>query len=142
MCITQQYIINSVNPTDWDIIAIQELWLDRLSNARVSEYWHILYPSSCLLIDSAVLRSILLINTNISTDAYTQLPILSNDIMATRFSGEFGHLSLFNIYNNCTHNVSTIMLRSEFVTSTKNVRDSGQSSTNTSNTQQHSQQLS
>jgi len=33
-------------------------------------------------------------------------------------------------------------VRSEFVTSTENARDSGQSSTNTSNTQQHSQQLS
>ena len=33
-------------------------------------------------------------------------------------------------------------LRGEFVTSAENVRDSGQSSTNTSNTQQHSQQLS
>jgi len=33
-------------------------------------------------------------------------------------------------------------LRSEFVTSTENARDSGQSSTNTSNIQQHSQQLS
>jgi len=33
------------------------------------------------------------------------------------------------------------MLRSEFVMSTENARDSGQSSTNTSNTQQHSQQL-
>ena len=34
------------------------------------------------------------------------------------------------------------LVRSEFVTSAENVRDSGQSSTNTSNTQQHSQQLS
>ena len=33
-------------------------------------------------------------------------------------------------------------LRSKFVTSTESARDSGQSSTNTSNTQQHSQQLS
>jgi len=35
-----------------------------------------------------------------------------------------------------------LLLRSKFVTSTENERDSGQSSTNTSNTQQHSQQLS
>jgi len=34
------------------------------------------------------------------------------------------------------------VVRSEFVTSAENARDSGQSSTNTSNTQQHSQQLS
>jgi len=34
------------------------------------------------------------------------------------------------------------LVRGEFVTSAENARDSGQSSTNTSNTQQHSQQLS
>ena len=33
-------------------------------------------------------------------------------------------------------------VRGKFVTSAENARDSGQSSTNTSNTQQHSQQLS
>jgi len=37
---------------------------------------------------------------------------------------------------------SGLQMRSEFVMSTENARDSGQSSTNTSNTQQHSQQLS
>ena len=47
-----------------------------------------------------------MINTNIATDAYTQLTIPNNDIMAIPFNGEFGHLSLFNIYNDCTHNNS------------------------------------
>ena len=41
-----------------------------------------------------------------------QLPILSNDITAACFSGELGHLSLFNIYNDCTHNESTTSLAS------------------------------
>jgi len=47
-----------------------------------------------------------MINTNIAKDTYIQLTIPNNDIMAIHFNGEFGHLSLFNIYNNCTHNDS------------------------------------
>ncbi|KNZ72297.1 hypothetical protein J132_04091 [Termitomyces sp. J132] len=49
--------------------------------------------------------SVLLINTNISTDAYSQLTIHSTDISAICFSGKFGFLSVFNMYNNCTHNM-------------------------------------
>jgi len=44
--------------------------------------------------------------------------------------------------NNSTMSFQGHLLRSEFVMSAENARDSGQSSTNTSNTQQHSQQLS
>ncbi|KNZ71523.1 hypothetical protein J132_09185, partial [Termitomyces sp. J132] len=49
-------------------------------------------------------HSVLLINTNISTDAYSQLTIQSTDILAVHFLGKFGYLSILNIYNNCTHN--------------------------------------
>jgi ribonuclease HI len=45
-----------------------------------------------------------LINTNISTDSYVQLDIPNADITAVRFNGDHGNISLFNIYNDCTHN--------------------------------------
>ena len=48
--------------------------------------------------------SILLINTNISTDSYSILPVMHSDIMAVHFKGEHRFLSLFNIYNEITNN--------------------------------------
>lgn len=64
----------------------------------------ILYPTNHFLDGASHTRSILMINTNITTDSYTQLDIPSSDITAICFKGLFGNLSLFNIYNNCTHN--------------------------------------
>ena len=102
----QQYIINTANSEEWNVIAIQEPWLDKLNNARGSTYWCIIYPSNHLLDDTPHTCSILMINTNIAIDMYTQMTISNNDITAIHFNGEFGHLSLFNIYNDCTHNDS------------------------------------
>ena len=50
------------------------------------------------------IRSIILINTNISTDAYCSLDIPHSDISTIRLSGDFGSCSIFNIYNDCTNN--------------------------------------
>ena len=48
--------------------------------------------------------SLLLINTNLTTDCYITLPILHSDITTVRFKGASGFLSLFNIYNEITNN--------------------------------------
>ena len=43
-------------------------------------------------------------NTNISSDCYTVLPILHSDITAIQFKGEYGNLTIINIYNEITNN--------------------------------------
>ena len=108
--LAQLHILNSANPEDWDIIAIQEPWLNSLSNARGSTFWRILYPSNHLSDDATRSRSIFLINTNISTDCYTQLDIPSADITAIWFTNNQGCLAVFNVYKDCTHNNSITKL--------------------------------
>ena len=61
------------------------------------------YPSNYHLPHDPI-RSIALINTNISTDAYCSLDIPHSDISAIRLSGDFSSCSIFNIYNDCTNN--------------------------------------
>lgn len=100
------YILNQANPAEWDIILIQEPYIDHFGNARGNQYWRVLYPSNHLTDDQARTRSIILINTNIATNSYTSLPIPNSDITAIRLDGDFGHCSIFNIYNDCTHNGS------------------------------------
>ena len=102
--LAHQYILNTASPDDWDLIVIQEPWLDQFNNARGSAYWRVLYPSTHLLDDSPRTRTITLINTNIDTDAYTQVEIPSADILAVKFLGPHGNLYVINIYNDCTHN--------------------------------------
>jgi hypothetical protein len=46
----------------------------------------------------------MLINTNISTDSYSILPIMNSDVTAVRFCRENGYVLIFNIYNEITNN--------------------------------------
>ena len=113
---TQQYIINSANPANWNILVIQEPWLDPHGNTRASGFWCMLYPSSHFHDNTPCTCSILLINTNISTEAYSQLSIPSNDITAVQLKGDFSHLMIFNLYNDCMHN-DTLMALSRYLES-------------------------
>ena len=98
------YVINTANPKDWDILALQEPWIDSYRNSRGSQYWRVIYPANFYEEDRTRVRSILLVNTNLSTDCYIPLLIPHSDITALRFKGDNGFLSVFNIYNEITNN--------------------------------------
>lgn len=104
--INQQYVLQQADPADYDIILLQEPWFDHLGKSRGNRSWRILYPTNYYVPHDPI-RSIILVNTNISTDAYTALDIPHSDITAIRLAGEFGHCSIFNIYNDCTNNNTT-----------------------------------
>ncbi|KAF8228896.1 hypothetical protein L208DRAFT_1107993, partial [Tricholoma matsutake] len=97
-------VLNTAQPENWDILVLQEPFLDSLGNTKASPYWRVLYPSNHHKDNSDHLRSVLLINTNINTNSYTPLDIRCNNITVVHFLGEFGSISIFNIYNDCTHN--------------------------------------
>jgi hypothetical protein len=100
----QDYVRNTANPKDWDIIALQEPWIDSVGNSRGTQYWRVIYPTNFYTEGRSRIRSILLVNTNISTDSYSIIPIQHSDITAICFRGEHGCLSVFNIYNEITNN--------------------------------------
>ena len=100
----QDYVINTARPEDWDIIAIQEPWIDSLGKSRASQYWRVVYPANYYEEEKTRVRSVLLINTNISTDCYCTLPILHSDITGVRFKGPNGNFSVINVYNEITNN--------------------------------------
>ena len=118
----QDYVRNTANPADWDILALQEPWLNSLGNSRGTQYWQVIYPANFYAEGSSCIHSILLINTNISTDSYTILPIQNSDVTAVRFKGEFGHLTVFNIYNEITNNNTILCLDNFLVANPLSVR--------------------
>ena len=89
------------------MILIQEPWLDSYSNTRGNHHWPLPYPSNHYNDNCNTIRSIMLINTNISTDTYTQLKIQHSDITTICLKGDFSSCSIFNIYNNCNDNSTT-----------------------------------
>ena len=100
----QDFVRCTAWPSEWDVLALQEPWLDHLGNLRGSQYWRIIYPANFYVEGHSRIRSILHINTNISTDSYTVLPIMNSDVTTVRFHGDHGYLSIFNIYNEITNN--------------------------------------
>ena len=110
------YILNQANPKDFNLLLIQEPWLDHLGNSCGTPNWHIVYPPSINQYQQGPICSIILVNTNISTDNYTILDIPCNDITAVHFKGDFGHCSLINVYNDCTNN-NTIYMLNNFLSS-------------------------
>ena len=104
-------IINQASLTKYDIILIQEPWFDHLGKMRGTHNWHIIYHFTIYQDNHQCICSIILINTNISTNAYTPLDIPYSDITAIHLKGKFSNCSIFNIYNNCTNNPTTTALQ-------------------------------
>ncbi|KZP21379.1 hypothetical protein FIBSPDRAFT_740921, partial [Athelia psychrophila] len=85
-----------LSPRDWDIICIQEPYFDFQGLSRTTNGWTAVYPHKHK--NGVKSRSIMLISSLISTDAWTALPVDSLDISAVTLSGSFGRIRLFNLY--------------------------------------------
>ena len=87
---------------DAGVIAIQEPYIDFLGCTRALPHLRVVYPTQHLdnyAKPTTRTRSLLLLNTKLPTDCWTQLPIDSPDVTAVQLTGEFGTLRIFNIYN-------------------------------------------
>src|SRR6266481_8617941 len=65
--------------------------------------WHVIYPSSHLA-DNSTCISIILVNTALDTNSWSQVPLKdSDDVTIIQLHLPQGQLTIFNIYNDCTH---------------------------------------
>ena len=94
----QHYILNT-DPSLYDLILLQEPWIDSYGNARGNHHWCIVYPSNRHTDEHSTIRLAILINANISTDVYATLSIPHSDITAIQLKGELSYCSIFNVYN-------------------------------------------
>ncbi|PIL37604.1 hypothetical protein GSI_01298 [Ganoderma sinense ZZ0214-1] len=101
--ITAQYdLLHSADPRDYDILAIQEPYIDHLRLTRASSRWTVVYPDGHL--DSELpCRSVLLVNTAISSNAWRPLNIPSLDVSAIALTAGGRTIYLFNLYVDGSH---------------------------------------
>src|ERR1700755_3034172 len=95
----QHDLLAKAKPQDWDIIALQEPYLNHLQLTRANPHWNVVYPSNRNLDRQARVRSILLISTNIPSGQVSQIAIQSSDVTAVRIETTSRPLILINIYN-------------------------------------------
>ena len=97
------YVINSLVHKDWDLLLLQELYIDKFGNTKATSKWHTLYLSSHLT-DNTLNRSVILVNAALDTSTWAQVPLEgSNNVTIIRFQLPQGQITIFNIYNDCTH---------------------------------------
>jgi hypothetical protein len=85
---------------------LQEPAIDTNRYILASRDWMPIYPTPYWELDKSI-RAIMLIKASIKTDSWEQLDFPSYDIIIVQLKGEWGKLTIINMYNNC-HNNKTI----------------------------------
>ena len=92
-----------------DIVALQEPAINAFNLTTASRNWTPVYPTTHSNAPDKT-RSITLISSQISTDNWNQLDFPSGDVTVTQFTGAWGKLTLFNIYNEGNSSTTINML--------------------------------
>jgi len=71
------YVLNNADPSAYDLILLQEPWIDSYGKSRGNTYFRTIYPSTFYSDNHDPIHSLILINTNISTDSYSSPPATS-----------------------------------------------------------------
>src|SRR5882724_11694680 len=94
----QNDFLHQVDLNTYDFATLQKLYLDSNHNSHATHHWYTIYPKEHYVMPSQM-RSILLVNRWIATDAWHQVDISSSDITAIVIYTGKGKVLLFNIYN-------------------------------------------
>jgi hypothetical protein len=116
----QQDVINSCNPDKYNLILIQEPWLDHLSNTHAPTGWSAVYPPTHYLENAERTRLVIFISPRLAGDACTNIPIDSPDITAVQLETERGSIRILNVYNTQEHSHTEDKLRAWTDAPTKN----------------------
>ena len=103
-------IINERVSRDYDIILIQEPYTTIFNGIRTPTNFRPVFPTHRFQSQEQIC-SVIWVNKKLDTNKWTALEVPgTNDITAIQLKGLYGTISIFNIYNDCTHsrNESTL----------------------------------
>ncbi|PPR07816.1 hypothetical protein CVT24_002896 [Panaeolus cyanescens] len=98
-------MLHKVDPREYDVVLIQEPHIDHLGNTRANAGWRVAYPTGHRDKPKAT-RAVTLISTSINTSNWTLETIACQDVVLTRMNTSSGMVNIYNIYNDCNHDVS------------------------------------
>ena len=116
----QHNLLAKAHPSKWDIIVLQEPYLDHLGLTWANSHWTVLYPSNKNLKNQNHTWSILLINTKIDSSQIQQININSSDITAVKITTNTHSIIIINIYNDIHHNQTINTLAEVWATNENN----------------------
>ncbi|KAG0708314.1 hypothetical protein DFH29DRAFT_994162 [Suillus ampliporus] len=77
----RESLLNNPQASDWNVISIQEPYINFLRNTRANHKWHILYPMHHYTHPQKRSRVVTLINAKIDTNSWTQIDFPSSDVI-------------------------------------------------------------
>ena len=90
----------------FDLLLLQEPYIDSYGNMKVTKDWRVAYPSNHLASDKPPC-AVVLISTSLDTNEWSQISVPgTNDLVTIQVRGSSGHLRIYNIYNDCHHDDS------------------------------------
>ena len=96
-------IINEKVSKNYDIILIQEPFSTVFNAIRTPTNFRPIFPIHRLQ-NQEPIRSVIWVNKKLSTGSWVALDVPgTNDITAMQLEGPYGKVSIFNVYNDCTH---------------------------------------
>lgn len=104
----------------WDIVMLQEPYLDSLGNPKATSNWQVVKPFQASYDNAPPIRSIIMVNTRLKSDSWEiiDMPNTNNDLTGIQLRTEKGNFSIFNIYNDCSHS-QTLELLKNFINGNK-----------------------
>ena len=101
--VAQEDLINSDVYKNYNLMLLQEPFIDSYGNTKATKDWWVTYPSHHLTTDHPVCSVI----TNLDTNSWVQHSIPgSKDLTAIQFKGNTGTINVYNIYS--CHNDNTM----------------------------------
>ena len=95
-----------------NLIALQEPAISGTGFSITSRDWTTVYPSKHSD-NPHNTRAIMLIRADVSTEGWNQIDFPSSDVTVIQLSGQWGKITVFNIYNDGEHD-DTIKLLTEY----------------------------
>jgi ribonuclease HI len=117
--VAQQSLLQTAHSAanSFDIICIQEPYIDFKGNSRALRKWTACYPTPSLSLPEAErkrIRSIIFIRSDIKPDLWTQVEVNSLDVTAMAAHTTQGSFLIINVYNDCNHSASLDAVRALF----------------------------
>ena len=102
-----------------NVIALQEPAINYLNKTIATKDWVPIYPSTHSKQPDKT-RSVTLISAALTSDSWQQLDFPSGDVTVIQMKGDWGWLTIFNIYNDGQHN-GTVNLLTDYTHRNANV---------------------
>ena len=103
--IAQQDLTNSIDPNTYDIITLQEPYIDFLGNTCTNQRWYPLLPTAHCN-NPKKTQAVTLINKRLLSSSWQQNMVNMQDIVSVSIVTSAGTIIILNIYNNSAHSSS------------------------------------